>query len=102
MRLLESVDNYHQKQQHKRPSKPKPNLASIMVHCKNGVTQSVTFTALYIGRQMWLSESEVNPIGIMRYIRNCRHGAFTKANSPGKLIQTVYSTLSAYIKSNIE
>lgn len=96
MRLVESVDNYRQKQNN---NQSKPNLISIMVQCKTGIEQSATFTALYIGRQMWLSEAEVNPIGIMRYIRSCRHGAFTKSNSPGKLLQTIYSTLSYYIKS---
>lgn len=69
-----------------------------MIQCENGIEQSVTFVALYICRQMWLSVAEINPIGVMRYIRNCRHGAFTKSTLPGKQLLIVYFMLLHFIK----
>lgn len=95
-KLIQTIENIFVYRKSRRKTASTSN--SMLLQCKTGTEQSATFAALFIGGQMWLNDFEINVIGIMRYIRSCRHGAFTKSLSPGFQIQIVFGALTFLTK----
>lgn len=54
---------------------------------------SCAFAATYLARQMFITQKQTNIVAMMRYIRNYRHGAYTKSPDPFRHLQTIYLML---------
>uniref|UniRef100_A0A915JR92 Uncharacterized protein n=1 Tax=Romanomermis culicivorax TaxID=13658 RepID=A0A915JR92_ROMCU len=73
-----------------------------MALCRTGTRESATFLSVHIARQMYLVHREVNPIGVMRYVRRHRHGAFTKTAKPPAQLKIVYGMLQNSLSNTIK
>lgn len=71
----------------------------LLVHHSAGVNLTVGFVSVYIGRQMLLDKRKVNVVGIIKYIRQFRHCAFTKEKSSAEQFQTVYMILGSFARN---
>lgn len=68
-------------------------LPAVMFQCTTGIGDSASFCAIYIGNQMMAHRNKVNVVGIIKYIRKQRHGAFTLIKNSYKHLQIIYAAL---------
>uniref|UniRef100_A0A915KJX5 protein-tyrosine-phosphatase n=1 Tax=Romanomermis culicivorax TaxID=13658 RepID=A0A915KJX5_ROMCU len=65
-----TIETFHDSQtkEHQMPG--------LLFHCSAGVQRSAAMLSLYIGRQIFVDRKKINLIGVMKYVRAARFGAF--------------------------